>query len=149
MSELTDMIDKMVAEKTFTLEGVEAIKKLRDRAAEQEGAITKLKELDEEHRRELARVRTELASAKEKNTYWAGREEAIAGREKVMSNVEKNGAVAEAVAAAYKDAMSIVFKPNMVRESVFRNRNEPLPPGGSYGQVMMSDNETSTREEGA
>jgi hypothetical protein len=123
MTDLMKHIDQMVVDNTFSLDALEGIKKLKDGFAE------------------LERERDEAIAKADRA--WNSYHEAIAETKKAQQEVallreqiaENNSIVKEsraaiaradkeaAVAAAYKDAMQIVFKPTVVRENIYRNLN--------------------------
>ena len=137
MTDLMKHIDQMVVDNTFSLDALDGIKKLKDGFAELE------------HERDEAIAKADRA--------WNSYHEAIAETNKAQAEVallraqiaENNSLVEEAraaiaradkqaaVAAAYKDAMQIVFKPTVLRESVYRTTN---------GMTPSSENTMITKE---
>ena len=137
MTDLMKHIDQMVVDNTFSLDALEGIKKLKDGFAELEHerdeAIAKADRAWKsyaETENELAKAQAEVALLRaqiaENNSLVEEARAAIARADKQA-----------AVAAAYKDAMQIVFKPTVVRESIYRSTN---------GMTPSSENTVITKE---
>jgi hypothetical protein len=137
MTDLMKHIDQMVVDNTFSLDALDGIKKLKDGFAELE------------HERDEAIAKADRAwksYAETENELAKAREEVALLRAQIAENnsivEEARAAIARAdkhaaVAAAYKDAMQIVFKPTVLRESVYRTTN---------GMTPSSENTSITRE---
>jgi hypothetical protein len=132
-------IDQMVVDNTFSLDALEGIKKLKDEFAKLESELA----LAQENARKAY-----LSENKALEQRGAARDELDALRKQVaedndtvnaaraaIANADKQAAVA----AAYKDAMQIVFRPTVVRESVYRNIS---------GVTPSTESTTITKEEG-
>jgi len=144
-NELTGMIEKLVTEKTFTMDALEAIQALKVKAGQLE---TQNEKLDREvaSYKKNAEIDTNLRlSMKSDLDAWKAREASIVARELKMFENEKSAAVATAVSAAYLTSMKIVFAPNTVRESVQKFGSVAGSNGMSY---PTSDTGTITRAEG-
>lgn len=148
-NELTRAIDRLVQDKVFSMEGIEAIKELRDRSANLESnLLEKSKKIEELElgRKELIQENRSLAdSVKLLNE----RDKAMADREAKVFELEKSAAVAVAESKAYKYAMDAVFKPNTIREAVHKTvpvvRN--YSDGGGFVETH-TQTETVTRDDG-
>ena len=127
MTDLLKHIDQMVVDNTFSLDALEGIKKLKDGFAA----------LERERDEAVARADRAMSSCHEAiaETNKAQQEVALL-RAQIAENKslveEARAAIARAdkhaaVAAAYKDAMQIVFKPTVLRESVYRTTNGMTP----------------------
>jgi hypothetical protein len=137
MTDLMKHIDQMVVDNTFSLDALDGIKKLKDGFAELE------------HERDEAIAKADRAwksYAETENELAKAREEVALLRAQIAENnslvEEARAAIARAdkqaaVAAAYKDAMQIVFKPTVVRESIYRSTN---------GMTPSSENTVITKE---
>ena len=117
-SELTYLIDKLVADKTFSVEAAEGIKRLRDANM----ALTdKVQELEAESKSTedsyfaLKRQHDDQAF---RLSMLSQREANIAKRELEMTKLEKEKAVAEAKLDGFREGVSTVWKPSQVREVV-------------------------------
>lgn len=150
MSTLTELIDKLITEKTFSLDGVKAIEQMRQKAEAQEARIAEQKTTVDDLRKENATLRSENGRLSATLDDARKNEAALASREAMVVRHETARAVAEASMAAYKDAMTIVFRPNTVRETAQRNyQSQYYTPGSQFPNTStMSMPESSVREEG-
>lgn len=137
MTDLMKHIDQMVVDNTFSLDALEGIKKLKDGFAELERerdeaiakadrawkSYTEASTQADEAQAEVALLRAQIAE----------NDSIVKEARAAIARADKHAAVA----AAYKDAMQIVFKPTVVRESVYRSTN---------GMTPISENTSITRE---
>ena len=143
---LLEQIDDLVANKTFNLDALDGIKKIKD-----ELSIT-LKQLDEANKkinsqsREIDRLgdqeRQLLAVCAERAKEIADAKELIEAGKKALYEAEKHKAVAD----AWQNAMGMVFKPATVRETVYQS----IPFSQNYGGnpvVTSYQQETKTTKE--
>lgn len=145
-STLLTVIDDMVRDKTFSLEAVQAIQLLRNKAAEME---IKLNDAIDREMRLNQRI-------KDQNDRWESdqveltalqREVFIAKeQESKISDLEKRVAVAEAIASTMRESMALIFKPLQIHQRIF----EEITSDGSYnngganrGHVIRSAEEES------
>jgi hypothetical protein len=139
------LIDDLVASKTFSLDALEAVRQLKDKAVELE--------------RQLERRNQEVADLKETKLHLENkvreqralvdaidaREKAVIGRESQIHTVEMARAVSDARAATFEQAMKIVFAPNMVRNMV-QGFGGGTRPDGSFHNT--SENRTTAVVDG-
>jgi hypothetical protein len=137
MTDLMKHIDQMVVDNTFSLDALEGIKKLKDGFAELEHerdeAIAKADRAWKsyaETENELAKAQAEVALLRAQITE---NDSLVKEARAAIARADKHAAVA----AAYKDAMQIVFKPTVLRESVYRTTN---------GMTPSSENTVITKE---
>jgi len=137
MTDLMKHIDQMVVDNTFSLDALDGIKKLKDGFAELEHerdeAIAKADRAWKsyaETENELAKAQAEVALLR---AQIAENNSIVEEARAAIARADKHAAVA----AAYKDAMQIVFKPTVLRESVYRTTN---------GMTPSSENTSITRE---
>jgi len=137
MTDLLKHIDQMVVDNTFSLDALDGIKKLKDGFAELEHerdeAIAKADRAWKsyaETENELAKAQAEVALLR---AQIAENNSLVEEARAAIARADKHAAVA----AAYKDAMQIVFKPTVLRESVYRTTN---------GMTPSSENTSITRE---
>lgn len=142
-TEITKMIDDLVAEQTFSLDAVERIKQIRDANLQLAGQL----EVAEASRKRLA---ADAAKAQEQRDEADQRAaelgEKLAAAQDLIAKAQQYKAEAEkqqAVAYAYKDAMQIVFKPHTTRESVCRS--VPVAANGYVSNHL--ENTTTTVEQ--
>jgi septal ring factor EnvC (AmiA/AmiB activator) len=153
--QLLNQIDELVASKTFNLDALDGIKKLKDdlkKTLEERDALqARYDTLAEAHKlkaEEVVRLTEHLNE--QAKTIENMREVVVKGNAALW---EKK--IAEASAAAYKDAMAMVFKPNAVRETVQRTVAKPVqgqPGGNGYSPSpgflsTGQESETITRED--
>lgn len=133
-SELLELIDSIVAKNTFSLEALESVKRLKDKVKSQSNLIEKLEKYNDDLNVENKNWQTKFRAESEKASEYKSKYEELLKQEdaakKAIYEAEKQAAVAN----AYKDAMSIVFKPAFVRESVVANK-QIMTPGG-YSQMV-------------
>ena len=132
-SSLYQLVDDLVAKKTFSLDALDSIKEIRD------GLVVMTKKLEESERKYKALFDTNSSQSdlllKQNSDITALKMELADARANIreceIAIHEKK--TAEAVAAAYKDAMEIVFRPSAVRETIQRNVVQPVQgnPGGN------------------
>lgn len=142
---LVQMIETLVQEKTFSLDALEAIKALRDKAeslqrtlAETQTNLAAQRDLSASLTAERDAIRAEL-------NLWKARETELEKRERSIFALELKAAVAEAKAEAWQTSMKITFAPNLVRNSVQSYGGRSNPNGG-YDST--NDNRTHTVVDG-
>lgn len=138
---ILELIDDIVAKNTFSLEALDSIKALKDKVQEQEKSITKLEEQKKQSSdlynstyADTIELRKTINELREENRKLIEQEEKAKAS---IYEAEKQAAVA----AAYKDAMQIVFKPHTVRESVVGSKQLMTPSGypSSYPESQTID----------
>lgn len=118
---LTDAIDQLVQEKTFKLDALEAIGKLRSRAAAQEQEINALTAQRTEQYRTISELAAKIEENRQKEGALQLREGEVAKREVKAQQLEVEKAVAQAESRAYGTVFSTIFRNTAVREHVVRN----------------------------
>jgi hypothetical protein len=120
-------IDQMVVDNTFSLDALEGIKKLKDEFAKLESELALAQE--NAHKAYLSENKALEQRDAARDELYALRKQVAEDNDTVnaaraaIANADKQAAVA----AAYKDAMQIVFKPTVLRESVYRNISGVTP----------------------
>lgn len=148
--DILKLIDKAVEEKTFSLDGLSAVQKIKDQVilsnARIEELTTWLKQ-KEKHNDELK------AAIKEKEfeiAKWKTRENELVEREKKHIDLEKNCAVSVAVQIAQDKMFERLFANRQFRESVVESSTRAVPnqvPGGYPTTLTETSNKTTTTEE--
>ena len=144
--DLLKQIDDLVASKTFNLDALDGIKKLKD------GLTSTLEERDVFKRRyddlnEVNRRQSEAMQEQNKRIEQLAKDlhNSEAYRAKAREDIyeaEKHKAVAE----AWREAMQTVFRPSSVRETVWQS--VPLSQhSNGYSTVMSYQQETKTTKE--
>lgn len=139
---LVQMIETLVQEKTFSLDALEAIKNLRDKAEKLQDELEKTQRTLADTQSRRSALTAENALLTEELNVWKNRESAILSREKTMYALEQRTAVAEAQANAFLLSMKITFAPNMVRNSLqdFSTRNQ----NGNHTDYSRNINQSET-----
>lgn len=146
---LAQMIDKLVEEKTFKLEGLQAIGHLKKEAQEVEARLKYCQDSLEralKGNNELSRAKLEVERERDA---LLKRIADVEAREAKVSQVEQVGAVNAAVANTLRECFQTVFKNTIIRESVQENRGSWVP-GSSAGMgpqyVSTPENTVRTRQ---
>jgi hypothetical protein len=149
-NELTTLIDKLITERTFSVEGVKAIEALRAKAEAQASELARKDDMIRSLREASAKENAEITCQRAQIETLGKDLAAIREREGKIVDHEKARAVAEATASTFREAMNIVFRPNTVREAVQSNvPTSFMPPGSSYPQTNWhTETKQVTREEG-
>lgn len=148
-NDLTELIDKLITERTFSVEGVKAIEALRIKAEAQSAELKRKDDAIESNRKTISNLEAGLDSARTEIERINKDLADLRARESKIADHEKARAVAEATASAYKDAMQIVFKPNTVRETIFDSVPIAQAQPGGYSTVQSyATTKSVTREEG-
>lgn len=145
--DIVKQIDDLVASKTFSLDALEGIKAIKDEHQRVLRDLQAKAEMLDLKRQENLALREEIgrkqAAIEELQTKVEG-----------MSLQASNGAaaiwekkIAEASAAAYKDALQIVFKPNAVRESVHHSIPVMVTSNGNSYPQNVQHQQHITRED--
>src|SRR5271168_5185000 len=95
--ELSEMIDRIVNEKTFTMDALEAIQALKVKAEQLETQNEKLTRDLTTQTKTVSELSAKLNEALNTNIEWVKREQSIEARELKAFENEKRAAVAEAV----------------------------------------------------
>lgn len=145
--QLLQQIDDLVASKTFGLDALEGIKKIKDSlkaTLEERDALQKkcdgLYEVNGRQSDEIVRLRSAAETLRE--NLAAARALNDAGQ-KAIYEAEKHKAVAE----AWQGAMQTVFKPNSVRETVFQSIPLTQTYNGNSVVTPYQQETKTTREE--
>jgi chromosome segregation ATPase len=147
MKEITDLIEKLVKDKTFSLDAVKAVDELKQKfeavERERDAHKAKLEEVDGKWQRD----KSTLATRNEEITSLKSEVTALKAEQEKAKVAIYEAEMQRAVAYAYKDALYTVFKPNAVREVV--QRSQPIvrsyPQGGDYVE-WGSTTETTSKE---
>jgi hypothetical protein len=149
MNELMQQIEGLVNAKTFSLEALEGIKVIKDAAKVLDARLKKAEEnydakcLEAAHLRDNEKRLQEECNKLHEVVLQLKEKEAAAAR--AIYESEKHKAVAD----AYLNAMSMVFKPSAVRETVQRHHTVAVPTmgGGGYTQSVMNQDHVVRSEE--
>jgi uncharacterized coiled-coil protein SlyX len=143
---LSDLIDDMVREKTFSLDALDAVKGLRDRALVQDASIEKLTKTLADRDETIGKMRSQASELSAEITAFKARESSIAEREGKTRDLELREAASTASAGAYREVFGTIFKNVTVRESAMKQ----LPysntqPGGQTFTGFQASSESVER----
>lgn len=144
-NQLLNLIDDLVKQQTFSLDAIKAIDTLRAKAQSQEDELKKAADTNDRLHASMTDMYVEIDTLKNTIKRLSDDNEAL---QKNKADADKAifAAIKEkAVADAYRDAMMIVFKPAVMRDSIARTVAVPMP--GSTYPTMQNESETVTREE--
>ena len=146
MEDLNKVLDKVIEERTFSLEAVEAIKRLRE---ELDVTKVKLTELNLDYE-SLKSDFNSLEQFKEQSDSeikgWSNRFKELKEREKRITDLEKSEAVASVsydVASRFLDAL---LKNTVFREQTQKTLATPVKGGSGSGGYTQLDNVTETTQ---
>jgi len=141
VSELTDLIDRMVVEKTFSLDALEVVKELKNRAELLEGQLKANRDLAENAKRREEEAKAENALLQMEIGVLKARETAVAEREKTVTAMEQRVAVAEAREKAGIEMAERFLKLPSVRRNVTESIGHVVPTGTPpYPSVYTATN---------
>lgn len=155
MSDLLKQIDDLVASKTFNLDALDGIKKLKDdlkKTLEERDALQrKYDGLFETNNNQGVALRDSSSKIEALKAELAASKALNDAGQKAIYEADKHKAVAD----AWQAAMQTVFKPNTVRETVQRNVARPVeghPGGNGYSPTsgflaQGTETETTTKED--
>lgn len=148
-TELTDLVDRLVQERTFSLEAAGPIKDLRDKADALQKQVNSLRRELEEKKYEANRLEAKISGQKAEIEAWGKREADLRTREGRAADLEKALAVAEAKHQTVDLCFSRLFANRVVREHVQDSIPVVRNYGGSGGDCVERHSTThdSTREE--
>ncbi len=145
MDELTQLIDKMVHEKTFSMEGVEAVKALRDKAQDMEAELTRIKAGYEREKQQVSAWERKNGAAENRLKAWEAREQALQKRELTMTELEKAAAVARAKEETFRECVGLVFRNSTLRREMFGQ--QPIADNSGFAtQQPKSETVTETMD---
>jgi hypothetical protein len=146
-SNLLKQIDDLVATKTFNLDALEGIKKIKDELAVTLAMTERLTQGIDAARKEIAELKA--CQARDADTIAALNLKLKDGQETVEQGEAAiwQKKISDATAEAYKDALYVVFKPSSVREVIQRNHAVVVPSGNSSYIQSVSHQDIITRED--
>ena len=154
-TDLLKQIDDLVASKTFNLDALDGIKKLKDDLTktleERDSFKRRYTDLAEVNKEQSEQIHLQTKRIEQLTVDLAASEAYRAKARESIYEAEKHKAVAE----AWQNAMAMVFKPYSVRETVQRNVVKPVegnPGGNGYSATSGylangQESETITKEE--
>lgn len=140
---LTAAIDELILGKTFSLDGVEAIKKLRDRAAVLDAQLATAQAQNSDLSKQLSNSREQVATLTANASAVTLREATVMVRESKITELEKSAAVSAAKSDVYSTVFNTIFRNTVVRESMTKQVAVPYSGGGAS---MQQVNESMSRD---
>jgi hypothetical protein len=146
---LLEQIDALVASKTFSLDALDSIKKIKDDFQKTLGSLEYAEAKLADANKTIASMTSELARER---ANVSALEANIKVNETLVAEGQKaiwEKKIAEGVASAYMHSMEIVFKPSATRETIQRNVAKPVPGSGGNGGYLVNgqESEVVTKEE--
>lgn len=156
LEELNAKLEELVQSKVLSLDGLSSLADLKSKLEAGDKRIATLLQNLETKEATIAELREKISDRNDIIQRWEGRDKeliardsALKAREREIFNHEKTAAVSEARAEAYKEAMTIVFKPPLMRESVVRSstKQELGTQSNNWNPpAAVLDSESSTTE---
>ena len=146
-TELLKQIDDLVASKTFGLDALEGIKKVKDGLETSERERKALQEKHEQVRSALDKCYIENTQLKTTIDGLHKEVQAFKDREAKAREALWEKEVEKAKAEAYKDALYTVFKPSTMRETVFQSMPISQSSGGATYVSNYQQETRTTKEE--
>lgn len=138
-------IDKLVEEKTFNLDALSAIQKLREQAVELDRKLKYAEHSKAELKIERDHKNTRITSLEKELKTWTDRESALRARELTVTELEKSTAVQGAIAQTYATIVDKMFANRVVRENFTESISRPIA-NGQYGVNYHTETRTETTE---
>jgi len=148
MSELIDLIDRMVVEKTFSLDALEVVKKLKEKAEKLESDLKSANAAATNWKQSLDARKAEVLQLQAEIAWWVKRENDLKSRELQITALEQKVAVAEARYWTQNETVSMFLKLPSVRRNITETIGHVVPPSGglTYPTVYQAQDRTETVE---
>lgn len=151
-NELLKTIDALVEQKTFNLDALDAIKSIRDKAAKLESDLKEMESKWKSAISDLNATNIEFEKVRIQLAEWKKRDEELCVREKEADIAIYDADKHKAVSDTYKNVMDVIFRPNVVRETIQRSVPVAMQSGcnGTYSSYIQAGEERQmvSREEG-
>lgn len=143
---LIAQINRLVEEKTFSLDALSAIEGIKNAAQSAQKELEAAREELKNERANSLRLGEIVAQNIAAGSELAKRVAAVEAREKVMTELEKKAAIADAVSSAQKEMVALVFRNLEVRQSVFGSQPAVIgtPPYVSTANFNQTTETTKT-----
>lgn len=150
MEDVYKELDKVVEQKTFSLEAVKAIKELRDEYIKRTEKIKSLEESNVGLNRTINMYTVSIEENKKDIEVLKMRESRLEQREKNMIDLEKTTAIEFAKSSVWREVFEVLFKNNIMKETVVRKVTDHVveTPQQTYpGQYIHPVEKVSGRKE--
>lgn len=149
-TEIDTLFKKLLEEKTFSLEAIDGIKKLRDETSSLQNQVQRNLEQIETMKKEKSEISTSLETFRTREATLNDRERKVTEREVKMTELEKGTAVAAAKFEVLDNFTSRLLANRIIRESVNMNVPIPIPSsnngGGGYVGSGTESGQRTTEE---
>ena len=145
-NELTELIDKLIVDKTFSLEGLSAVSTLKDKAISQEKLISSLELKNKEFNTENTTLKNTNYELLNKVSNIEEREKKVRDQEIAIEVIKTKLDMLNATKKDLFDLVGMIFKSPIIRENVIGNVPVSPGPNGQY-PVTIPTNQSTTREE--
>lgn len=141
------LIDKAVEEKTFSLDALIAVQRIKEEATKLEKDLRYARSSIESYKIDLGREQAKRNTAEENVKKWQEREAALVAREAKITELELKTAVAEAESRVYASITDKMFANRILRENVVVSATRPIiAPGQSYQSGTASETSSTNTE---
>jgi regulator of replication initiation timing len=144
--EITKLVEKVLVEKTFSLEIIDQIKKIRDDYNDLEKKFKEKETINKELYETNLKLSTENSDLKSKGESVSNREKIVAEKESKQALNDLELKQAQESKTEIKELFGIVFKNPIVRENVYKNKAIPNNQYGGYNTASESENKTIEKE---
>jgi hypothetical protein len=147
--DILKLIDKAVEEKTFSLEGLGAVQKIKEQAGVLQKRVEALEAELDRAKTFTSELRNVIVARDTEISVLKGRETAVAARELKMFELEKATAVAEAVRLTIDTMFTRMFANRQYRENIMDSHSKAIPPVPGSGMTyptMHTESATRTVE---
>lgn len=130
-NKLTEMIDQLVLEKTVSLDALNAINELKRHAQILDDQVKERDRLHMEDAETIRQLRDQISEMNVQHQSIVKMLEQERQRVEGMQQAEQQGKEAKAELKGFRDAMQMVFKPSVVRETI--HKTVPVAVEGNPG----------------
>ncbi len=148
MSKLEDVINDLVAEKTFSLEILNKIQDLKTLSEELHEDLVLSEKNYDEYKEKYANSDRRLSELLKENGTLRSRESNLKERESTMQALEAENKLQQAVSATYRECYQFLLGNTIVREKIQKQIPvyEPKDPQTGCGGYHSSQSETTEKE---
>lgn len=145
--DIIEIVDKLIQEKTFSLDALSAIEELKEKAAELGNSLSEAQDACNQYDSDLTKSESHLASASLDIEHWEKRESELKEREANVFLNERAKAVAQARAEVFDHCFKTVFANVTIRRNISRQVAVPYSDSGMAPAMTSEyDDETTTEE---
>lgn len=135
--ELQEVVQRILIDKTLSVEALDAVKAIHVDNTKLNSTVVELRSTIENNNGRISALTTELGVFKNLEEQLKARETAVAAREKLMTDLEKKAAVADAISQTFDKCFDKVFRNATINKSVVSNVPVAVE-GGNNGCGFVS-----------